>query len=360
MRYLPLDFVKPHQYLAQAIYNKQFIEQLFDDGQLHASRVDSLKRLGYHSVFVREANRPDVSNAITHSVLSDLYSRINTLFITVEKISLTWHPNKQIPLPLDHQKKINVLIEDLDLMGENLAIELLRQNQPVLHLYESKSLVLYPVQHALHTALITLKLGLRCNLNIKTLKVLFLGSILNDIGYLFTKDVDISKSGLLNQETKYAQQVHVRYTHQLLSQLTSVNGMVRNICLQHHEREDGQGYPSAIGGANLNPLTKILTVAISYDALVSDRPFRPAYPPHKAITLMRMQQGKQFDKKILDFLSQIISPFPLGTLISYQKKVGLVATYDPTHLNPTIQFEDQSTSRLSDLIDGPLGLNFQS
>lgn len=360
MRYMPLDFVKPHHYLAQAIYNKHFVEQLFDDGNLTIYRVEALKKLGYHSVYVRESNRPDVDNALPHLMLSDVYTRVNHIFDLVLKIAQKWHPDKCQPIPLDMVKDFHQASGALEVLGESLAIELLRQNQPVLHLYESKSLQLYPVQHAVHTALIAMKIGLKKDLNIKSLKQLFMAAILNDIGYIFVNAFDPIKSGLLSEAKKIEQQVHVRYTHTFLSQMTEINGLVRNICLNHHEREDGLGYPAGLDAKAIHPLAKILSVAITYDALVSDRPFRPAYPLHKAVQMIQQGSGKQFEASAVALLVKCIPPFPLGTCITYQKKVGIVSSYDDTHQNPIIIFEDGSTSPLKALVDGPLGLNYQA
>lgn len=360
MRYMPLDFVKPHHYLAQPIYNRKFVEQLFDDGHLTPARVESLKRLGYHSVFVREYDKPDVANALEHQMLSAVYSRVAALNESLEKIAATWQPDKQVPLPLESVRKLDAIIIDLDQLGEALSLEMLRQKHPVLHLYESKSLFLYNVQHAVHTALIAVRIGLKKDLNIKALKNLFLGALLQDIGYIFLKEFNIEKIGLLSHESRLAQQTHVRYTHALLSQLQSVNGIVRNICLQHHEREDGSGYPMGLRSPEINPLAKILTLAISFDALVSDRPFRPAYPAHKAIAIIQQGSGKHFDSHCVELLVKAIPPFPLGTYISYNKRVGIVYSYDATHRNPVIQFEDGNQASLSELSDGPVGLNYQA
>lgn len=359
MRYMPLDFIKPEHILAQPIYNKQFVEQLFDDGKLHKSRIEALRRLGYHSVFVREVDKPHINNAFSHLQINDLYSKIGVLFNVIDQLKTIWQPDQGQVLPLEHQRRLNTLIEDLESLGESFALNLVKQNHPVLHQYESKSLQLYPIQHAAHTALLALKIGIKGGLNIKSLKQLFLGAVLNDIGYFFISDFDLAKTGLLSSEIKLHQQAHVKYTHSILSQLTAVPGLVRNICLQHHEREDGKGYPNGLNHQNILPMAKQLSIAIAFDALVSDRPFRPAYSAHRALSLLKNNAVGHFDQKTLQQLTDSIAPFPLGTHITYQKKIGVVSTYDSTHKNPSILFSDQDIRHLDALTDGPIGVNYQ-
>ena len=81
--------------------------------------------------------------------------------------------------------------------------------------------------------------------------------------------------------------------------------MGETIALSHHERWDGTGYPSETTGEAIPLVGRICAVADVFDALTSDRPYRPALPNSTAYEMMAAERGRHFDPKVLDtFFSQ--------------------------------------------------------
>lgn len=110
-------------------------------------------------------------------------------------------------------------------------------------------------------------------------------------------------------------------------------GFAMPICvavLEHHERIDGSGYPRNLKGDKLSLYGKILAVASSYVAAVSDRPFREARDRHSGIMDLLRDMGKLYDEKILRALVFTLSIYPIGTyveLVSGSK--GVVVRTNP-------------------------------
>lgn len=95
-------------------------------------------------------------------------------------------------------------------------------------------------------------------------------------------------------------------------------GFAMPICvavLEHHERIDGSGYPRNLKGDKLSLYGKILAVASSYVAAVSDRPFREARDRHSGIMDLLRDMGKLYDEKILRALVFTLSIYPIGTYV---------------------------------------------
>lgn len=359
MRYLPLEFITANQVLAQPIYDKNFVKQLFDDGQLTPARIDALKRLGYYSVYVKDLDKPDVKNTLTPEILSSLYSRCSELFILFRTFTQSMKVNTKAIFTIEQTKRLNASISSLESTIDNVIIILLKDTSPLIHMYESKSLFLYPEQHAIQTALFAVKVGLKRNLNMQALRNLFMGSLLNDIGYLLLRDFNPTKIGRIYGEQKEDLNAHVRFTYDLISQCETINNTTRTICMQHHEKEDGTGYPAGLTGERINPLSKVLSACITFDALISDRPYRPAYPIHKALNIMTDMVGSAFDSLVIEHLRLSIAPFPLGTIITYNKEIGCVISYaDKTNM-PIIQFENGSIAHYNTLVDHSVGLKFR-
>lgn len=72
------------------------------------------------------------------------------------------------------------------------------------------------------------------------------------------------------------------------------------IVISHHERFDGKGYPAKLSGANIPYMARIVAVADSFDAMTSDRSYRPRYTLIKALTELEEGKGTQFDPQIVD------------------------------------------------------------
>jgi HD-GYP domain-containing protein (c-di-GMP phosphodiesterase class II) len=81
---------------------------------------------------------------------------------------------------------------------------------------------------------------------------------------------------------------------------------IRRMVSGHHERLDGSGYPDGLRGAELDLETRILAVADVYDALVSPRVYRDAWPAWRALALLRSEAGVAFDERCVDALERIV------------------------------------------------------
>ncbi len=100
--------------------------------------------------------------------------------------------------------------------------------------------------------------------------------------------------------------------------------------LEHHERMDGSGYPRKLVGDRLSLYGKIVAVASSYVAAVSERPFRQARDGHSGILDLLRDAGKFYDEKVLRALVLTLSIYPIGTHVELgNKSVGVVIRTNP-------------------------------
>jgi HD-GYP domain-containing protein (c-di-GMP phosphodiesterase class II) len=79
------------------------------------------------------------------------------------------------------------------------------------------------------------------------------------------------------------------------------------IPFSHHENWDGSGYPQGLKGESIPLAARIFAIVESYDALLSDKPYRKAWTKEKVVEYLKEEKGKKFDPKIIDtFLSTLI------------------------------------------------------
>jgi HD-GYP domain-containing protein (c-di-GMP phosphodiesterase class II) len=77
----------------------------------------------------------------------------------------------------------------------------------------------------------------------------------------------------------------------------------------HHERWDGKGYPDRLAGDEIPLHARVLALADVFDALTTDRPYRPAFSPEEALRMMRDDAGKAFDPSIFPVFEQLVPSF---------------------------------------------------
>lgn len=128
-----------------------------------------------------------------------------------------------------------------------------------------------------------------------------LASLLHDVGKIAIPDRLLLKPGPLTLDERSQMEHHTVIGHGLLCDSPStLLALAADIALHHHERWDGFGYPHGLRGEQIPAASRIVTVADVFDALTSDRPYRPAFTGEQALATMLAERGRQFDPDVLD------------------------------------------------------------
>jgi PAS domain S-box-containing protein len=132
------------------------------------------------------------------------------------------------------------------------------------------------------------------------------GALLHDIGKLGILDEILLKKGKLTDTEWHEIEKHPKIARDLLSGVNLLKDAVE-IPFSHHENWDGSGYPQGLKGESIPLAARIFAVVETYDALLSDKPYRKAWTKEKAVEYLNEEKGKKFDPKIIDtFLSTLI------------------------------------------------------
>ncbi|WP_171016107.1 HD-GYP domain-containing protein [Ramlibacter sp. 2FC] len=131
-------------------------------------------------------------------------------------------------------------------------------------------------------------------------EVLLYASRLHDIGKIAVPDRILQKAGPLSEEERRVMRSHPQIGASLLAGSDSpLFEMAAEVALQHHEQFDGAGYPDGRRGQEIALSARIVAVADCFDALTSDRCYRPAMPDELAFRLLREGSGRHFDPAVL-------------------------------------------------------------
>jgi putative nucleotidyltransferase with HDIG domain len=131
------------------------------------------------------------------------------------------------------------------------------------------------------------------------------GALLHDIGKMGVPDRILLKPDKLTDEEWVLMRQHPVHAYNLLSRIEFLRPAL-NIPRYHHEKWDGSGYPEGLMGERIPLEARIFAVNDVYDALTSDRPYRPAWARDKAISYIEAQSGSYFDPKVVDVFMKII------------------------------------------------------
>lgn len=156
-------------------------------------------------------------------------------------------------------------------------------------------------QHILRIGTIAGRLAERLGLPPEEVEYLPLAASMHDVGKIGIPDAILAKPGPLTDEERAAMQRHAAIGHQILSGSGSeLLDLAAEIALTHHERWDGAGYPRGLAGEEIPLAGRITAVADVFDALTSDRVYRPAMPEDVVLEMLRDGRGAHFAPDVLD------------------------------------------------------------
>ena len=177
----------------------------------------------------------------------------------------------------------------------NEAVEIPHVYYLFQELYEKDE---YTYRHTICVAVIAGLLGKWLGFGQEKLRELELAGILHDIGKTMVPEYILRKPGKLTEKEYEEIKKHTVHGYQLIRG-TSLPDSISLSALQHHERENGTGYPFRLKGAQIHPIAKIIAVADVFHAMSSDRIYRNAEPFYKVIAKMNEDVYGRFDPAIL-------------------------------------------------------------
>jgi putative nucleotidyltransferase with HDIG domain len=135
-----------------------------------------------------------------------------------------------------------------------------------------------------------------------------MGALLHDVGKINVPTEVLNKPGKLTPEERAQMESHPVAGVELLKDVEfpwDVLPMVRS----HHERWDGKGYPDRLTGEEIPLHARVLALADVFDALTTDRPYRPAFSPEEALRMMRADSGGAFDPSLFPIFERLVPTF---------------------------------------------------
>lgn len=163
--------------------------------------------------------------------------------------------------------------------------------------------------HSKRVAALTLRLAQAAGIQNETLDHIRRGALLHDIGKMGISDNILLKPGPLTREERTIMQKHPVYAYQLLFPIAYLRPALE-IPYCHHEKWDGSGYPRGLKGKQIPLAARIFAVIDVWDALRSERPYRPAWSDQAALEYIRAQATIHFDPDLVELFLRLVEKDP--------------------------------------------------
>ena len=215
-----------------------------------------------------------------------------------------------------YSKTLKIDVQDLKSHVDNIIDDLASNSSLTIGMAELKDYDDYTYQHSVNVCALAIILGINNGYNRFQLQNLGIGALLHDIGKIKIPLEIINKPGALTYEEYIEVKKHPWEGFMIAKTEAYLPKSSIQCILQHHERFDGRGYPRGLSQGNIHEYASIISVADVFDALVSDRPYRPGFSNHEAIEIMERGKDSSLSGRLVDKLLSQISIYPPGTVVS--------------------------------------------
>ncbi len=206
----------------------------------------------------------------------------------------------------------------------------------------------YIVTHSTKTTILSLAMGDKLKLPQHKLVELGISCLFHEIGLLKLPERLYNGTGAINVDEKKALSTHTILSFRILKSLNVSRDVLLGV-LEHHERENGTGYPQQLPGHKSTLFGKIISIACSFDAQISDRPFRHGKDSHSSLLNMMQQIGSGYDDKLIKTLISILTIYPLGCYVQMDNgSIARSISYNKD--NPTYPIMQQITTTANSLL----------
>lgn len=367
MRKLYVEQLRPGMVLGRTLYNDRGDILLSSGVELSDRYIGSLKKLGYYAVYILDGVADDVEppEDLSDQVRMATYKHVRELFAVVQSASDLQAKGGRTGILSRMQEAASNQLSQLYRDVEQIVDEIMTA-ETLSGVTSLKTHDNYTFEHSIDVAVGGVMLGKRLGMSSSDLHQLALGCLCHDIGKLSVPAEILAKPGRLAPEEFEAIKQHPQAGYDAAQQFMRPSDLIaRHVVWQHHERQDGNGYPRGLRGNNrvgdaiesrfgrsmILPAAEVAAVADVYSALVSDRPYRPAMNPSELVATLRKMAGPHLNSELVRRFLSVLPTYPVGTeVVVISRKLrdhrGVVTAINPNNIHrPKVRILFDPTGR---------------
>ncbi|MGD8111840.1 HD-GYP domain-containing protein [Vibrio sp. TRT 17S01] len=229
----------------------------------------------------------------------------------------------------------------------SIVDKLLSDDNVTLHLMNGKSEFEDIYFHSLNVAVIAMMIAQAKKLPADEIKSVAFASLFHDIGKIKVPTAIVRKQTPLTEPEKNYLKLHTKYGLDIANNIESFPKIAKTVISQHHELNDGSGYPEGLKEEQIDPLTQIVSVANAYDNLCHPSNPADAKIPYVALSYLYKNCKHLYSNENLNILIKFMGVYPPGTVVQLSNDmVGLVISVNSKSiLYPNVLIYDPSVPR---------------
>nr|WP_315471876.1 HD-GYP domain-containing protein [uncultured Rhodoferax sp.] len=183
----------------------------------------------------------------------------------------------------------------------------------------------YTYMHSVAVCAMMVALAKQLGLGEEEARSAGIAGLLHDLGKAAMPMDVLNKPGKLTDAEFAIIKTHPEEGYRLLQTGSAVDPMVLDVCLHHHEKVDGSGYPKGLKGEQISLFAKMGAVCDVYDAITSNRPYKPGWDPAESLRKMAEWASGHFDVKVFQAFVKSLGIYPIGSLVQLSSgRLGVV------------------------------------
>ncbi|MGM3389694.1 HD-GYP domain-containing protein [Stutzerimonas stutzeri] len=229
----------------------------------------------------------------------------------------------------------------------DISDSLARNGSALIGLARLKHKDEYTYMHSVTVCALMVSLSRQLGLDEATAREAGLAGLLHDVGKMAMPSAVLNKPGSLTDDEFAIMRSHPERGHALLAAAENLPASVLDVCLHHHEKFDGTGYPHRLKGEEISLFARMGAVCDVYDAITSNRPYKTAWNPADSVARMAQWSG-HFDTRIFHAFVRSVGIYPLGSLVRLESgRLGVVIEQHEDRLTePVVRVFFSSKTRM--------------
>jgi HD-GYP domain-containing protein (c-di-GMP phosphodiesterase class II) len=232
-----------------------------------------------------------------------------------------------------------VASEELAPLVDEISASVMRNPGALVSLARLKTKDDYTYLHSVAVCGLMISLGRELGLPESETREIGLAGLVHDLGKADIPDEILNKPGKLTEREFDLIKNHPTAGHRMLLEGDGVGNIPLDVCLHHHEKIDGSGYPDQLSGDAISLYAKMGAVCDVYDAITSNRAYKAGWSPAEALRKMTEWSAGHFDRLVFQAFVKCVGIYPIGSLVRLESGLlgVVVGNHNGALLSPSVK-----------------------